>query len=105
MIEINVPWKSFVQADRKAGFALKDKAAQEVFKEYNSANPILNKVIENSTDIKSGGNKWFKEVTDFVFKCFRKVRFTKIRKDLTMRKLLEEKAILLRRICPLKQVL
>ena len=96
--EFNLKWSSFIKTKRKEAFNLKDTQSLETFKCYNDKNDKLIDSLIRAEDVVSGGRKWFSELKDSVYKCFKKISLNSGNKDKKIQNLLEEKRMLKKEI-------
>ena len=96
--EFNFQWSSHLKMKKTEAFNFNDMESLANFKLSNDKNVKLIESLKGSDNIVSGGRKWFSELKDSVYKCFKKVRFTSGNKDREFPKLLDEKLKLKREI-------
>ena len=96
--EFNFQWSSHLKMKKTEAFNFNDMESLANFKLSNDKNVKLIESLKGSDNIVSGGRKWFSELKDSVYKCFKKVRFTSGNKDREFLKLLDEKLKLKREI-------
>ena len=71
--KFNIQWSSFLKPEKRFMFNFKESESLDGFKQYNDRNEKLVQCLTNCEDIVSGGRKWFSELKDSIYKCFRKV--------------------------------
>ena len=92
--KFDMHWSSYLKPVNKVGFNFKDKESQEAFKKYNYNNDKLITHLNESSDIVSGGRKWFSELKDSIHKSFPKIRLKSQDKDKDLLQLYDRKMFL-----------
>ena len=102
--EFDLKWSSFIKPSRKVEFNFKNNESIEAFKAYNDENETLINCLQDSSDIISGGRKWFSELKDSIHKSFKKIRMNSQHKDKILQELLNQKLSLKKEIKKSQQV-
>ena len=96
--KFDMHWSSYLKPVKKVGFNFKDKESQEAFKKYKDNNDKLITRLNESSDIVSGGRKWFSELKDSIHKSFPKIRLKSQDKDKDLLQLYDRKMFLKKEI-------